>query len=233
MIRFRIATYNVHKCRGIDWRVNPKRVTEVIRELEADIIALQEVFAPQAECFAERLGMRLAFGSAKQIAGLDYGNAVLSRFPLGKERRHNLTVAGREPRSCLEVDVQVAVEHSVTFFALHLGTSFFERRKQATRLVSGDILDRHDVKGRRVLAGDFNEWTRGLATDMLAQQLESADLRMHLRRGRTYPGIVPFLHLDHIYYDKEFQLSKLHLLKTPKALIASDHLPLLADFDWA
>ena len=80
------------------------------------------------------------------------------------------------------------------------------------------------------MLGDFNEWTHGLASQLLAAHLESADVRHHLRRARTYPGPLPFLHLDHIYYDKQLELQRLTLHKSRTALVASDHLPLVADF---
>jgi endonuclease/exonuclease/phosphatase family metal-dependent hydrolase len=80
--------------------------------------------------------------------------------------------------------------------------------------------------------GDFNEWTTGLATRLLRSHLESADVRTHLRRTKTYPGLLPFLHLDHIYYDRALRLEKLILCRTRKALVASDHLPLMGEFVW-
>jgi endonuclease/exonuclease/phosphatase family metal-dependent hydrolase len=80
--------------------------------------------------------------------------------------------------------------------------------------------------------GDFNEWTRGLASRLLSAHLQSADVRHHLRRAKTYPGVLPFLHLDHIYYDDgALELKRLTLHKTRTALVASDHLPLIADFE--
>jgi endonuclease/exonuclease/phosphatase family metal-dependent hydrolase len=78
--------------------------------------------------------------------------------------------------------------------------------------------------------GDFNEWTRGLATRLLAEELESADIRHHLRRRSTYPGPLPFLHLDHVYHDPALELVTLRLHRSRTALVASDHLPLVADF---
>ena len=69
----------------------------------------------------------------------------------------------------------------------------------------------------------------GLATTMLSERLQSIDLRSHLRRRRTYPGVVPVLHLDHIYYDGRVEVVKLDLPRTRLALMASDHLPLVAE----
>jgi endonuclease/exonuclease/phosphatase family metal-dependent hydrolase len=70
---------------------------------------------------------------------------------------------------------------------------------------------------------------RGLATDTLSERLKSIDLRAHLRRRRTYPGILPVLHLDHIYYEGNVEVVKLDLPRTRLSLMASDHLPLVAE----
>lgn len=115
-------------------------------------------------------------------------------------------------------------------FNVHLGTAFIERRYQGRRLVSPDILCDAKLTGARLVLGDFNEWTRGLASRLLASELVSADLRRHLRRARTYPGPLPLLHLDHIYFEPTLALESLTLHKSLAALVASDHLPLVADF---
>jgi endonuclease/exonuclease/phosphatase family metal-dependent hydrolase len=91
------------------------------------------------------------------------------------------------------------------------------------------IRDRR-VSGPKVVLGDFNEWTRGLATTMLSQELESVDLFAYLKRRRTYPGVFPVLHLDHIYYEgARVEVRNVELPRTRRALMASDHLPLVAD----
>jgi endonuclease/exonuclease/phosphatase family metal-dependent hydrolase len=86
------------------------------------------------------------------------------------------------------------------------------------------------LESPRIVLGDFNEWTTGLATRLLRSHMQSADTRAHLRRSSTYPGVLPFLHLDHIYYDPVLRLEKLALCRTRKALVASDHLPLIGEF---
>jgi endonuclease/exonuclease/phosphatase family metal-dependent hydrolase len=85
------------------------------------------------------------------------------------------------------------------------------------------------VTGPKIVLGDFNEWARGLATDILAERLESVDLRQHLRRKRTYPGFFPILHLDHIYFEGRVEVVKVTLPRDRLTLVASDHLPLVAD----
>ncbi len=64
---------------------------------------------------------------------------------------------------------------------------------------------------------------------MLTQSLESIDLFAHLKRRRTYPGFFPILHLDHIYYQGQVDIMRVQLPRTRKTLVASDHLPLVAD----
>jgi endonuclease/exonuclease/phosphatase family metal-dependent hydrolase len=91
------------------------------------------------------------------------------------------------------------------------------------------ILDAPTAGEPCVMLGDFNEWLRGPATRVLTERLGSLDLRGFLKRRRTYPGVLPFLHLDHIYYRGDVEIVGAQLKRTRTALMASDHLPLVAD----
>jgi len=124
------------------------------------------------------------------------------------------------------VDIELD-EHTLHLYNVHLGTAFLERRYQAERL--GSIVHDRRVGVPKVVLGDFNEWMRGLATEILSARLQSIDLRAHLRRRRTYPGVFPVLHLDHIYYEGSVDVVKVDLPRTRQSLMASDHLPLVAD----
>ena len=231
-MRLRAVTYNVHKCRGMDGRVSTARVIEVLDEVCADVIALQEVLEHQANAISARLGLPFVLGANRQYRGHPYGNALLSRYAIRMMRNYDLSVRGREARGCLRADLQIDGGELLHVFNVHLGTALIERRHQGRMLVGDELLSDVEIQSPRLVLGDFNEWTRGLATRLLRSHLESADLRIHLRRSRTYPGIMPFLHLDHIYHDPVLRLERLTLHRTPKALIASDHLPLVADFLW-
>ena len=244
MTSFRIVTYNIHKCRGLDRRVRPERIAEVLAGIDADIIALQEVWstpdeeadaADQAGFIAHKLGMNAYAGINRRLGAGDYGNVVLTRLPVATAANYDLTCERREPRGCLRVDAELDREDAppvrLRIFNLHLGTSFFERRRQARRLLDENILGDRDANDARVVLGDFNEWTRGLASRLLSMHMRAADPRIHLPRARTYPGVLPVLHLDHIYYDAaRLELTRLELIRTRLALVASDHLPLVADF---
>jgi endonuclease/exonuclease/phosphatase family metal-dependent hydrolase len=184
----------------------------------------------QAEDISQRIGLPFLFGAARQHAGEPYGNAVFTKLRVKSHESYEITVSGREPRQCLRASLHSPAGISVHFFALHLGTSYLERRKQARLLLSGGILHSNGINTHRIVAGDFNEWTRGLASQLLSEHMESADIAIHLKRRRTYPGIFPFLHLDHFYYDRDFELRDMHLHRTKLSFLASDHLPLVATF---
>jgi endonuclease/exonuclease/phosphatase family metal-dependent hydrolase len=223
----------------MDGRVRPARILDVLREIGGDVIALQEVVSiagsrrqlDQARYFAEELGMHLGVGYVRKLRGADYGNVVLSRFPLRNSGcTFDLSVPRREKRGCLRVDVALSESAVLHVFNIHLGTAFLERRRQGRKLVAARIIESDDLAGPRIVLGDFNEWTAGLTSRILAERLNSVDIRTHLRRSRTYPGLFPVMHLDHIYFDDGLELERLALHRTRTALVASDHLPLVADF---
>ena len=232
MTRLRILTYNVHKCRGLDGRTSVPRIAEVLREADADVMALQEVMDHQAEVLSTELGRPFCIGENRKCGGFGYGNVVMSRFPIVAMRNYDLSVRGREERGCLRADLQVE-GRVLHVFNVHLGTALLERRTQGRKLIAPELLADAAIEWPRIVLGDFNEWTTGLATRLLRSHMESADVRAHLRRSKTYPGVLPFLHLDHIYYDRALRLEKLTWRRTRKSLVASDHLPLMGEFVWA
>lgn len=234
--RFRVATYNIHKCRGLDRRIRPRRIVSVLREIEADIIALQEVLSipgsrseqDQARFLADELGFDYQLGENRKLRGGAYGNLVLSRFPLLAAQNYDLSVSGREKRGCLRADVMLGDDSTVRVYNVHLGTAYRERPHQARRLLD-DILNAEKPIGPRIMLGDFNEWVRGVTSRLLAGHFGSEDIRFYMGRSRTYPGVLPFLHLDHIYFDNDLELDAARLHRSRTALLASDHLPIVAD----
>ena len=235
----RIATYNIHKSRGLDRQVSPTRVVKVLRELDADIIALQEVVCVKGESperdqghfFATALSYYYCVGETRRrLRGGTYGNVVLSRTPVRVSYTYDLSWRRRARRNCLRADIELPNGQLLHVFNVHLGLEFAERRYQARKLVSPSILTNTDLRHPRVVLGDFNDWTRGLPSRLLGTHLESVDVRHHIGRRRSYPGVLPLIHLDHIYFDRSLQLQQLTLHRTRTALIASDHLPLMAEF---
>jgi endonuclease/exonuclease/phosphatase family metal-dependent hydrolase len=236
MLRFRIATYNIHKCRGVDGRVHPERVARVLEEVHADILSLQEVVshegtAPadhQADYLAGRLGLFGAMGETRKHRGGAYGNVTLSRWDFKLVRLIDITIGAREQRVALRTDIRLG-GHILHVFNVHLGTAVRERRQQAIRLVDRDLLRAIDIFGPRIVLGDFNEWVRGLVTKTLVAEFHLTDLRAHLPRARSYPALLPLLNLDHIYFDHHLRIEKAFFHRSRRSMIASDHLPLVAD----
>jgi endonuclease/exonuclease/phosphatase family metal-dependent hydrolase len=207
-------------------------VAAVLSEIDPDIVALQEVIGTgprggsQIEEIGASLGMGWVMAPARQLRGHQFGNAVLSRFPIKQHVSHDLSWKTCEERRLQRADIEVH-GHTLHVYNVHLGTAILERRHQAQRLAT-IVSDKH-IGGAKLVLGDFNEWMRGLTTELLSSRLKSVDLKDYLKRRNTYPGFFPILHLDHIYYAGRVEIIGIELPRTRLALVASDHLPLVAD----
>src|SRR3954454_18517485 len=99
----RVVTYNIHKCRGLDRAVRPDRIVDVLREIDADVIAMQEVVcksegskeSDQARYIADELGFEYRLGSNRLHGGGAYGNVVLSRLPVVEANNYDISVYKR------------------------------------------------------------------------------------------------------------------------------------------
>jgi len=232
----KIVTYNVHKCRGMDRRTSVQRIAQVLDDIDADIVALQEVLSSeqgkggQLEALASELKLKAVFGRTRSLYSNGYGNAILSRWPIHNSENLDISWRQRERRGCLKADIETP-RGTLSVLNIHLGTSYFERRHQVRRLLSLKHFA-ESAAGPRVLIGDFNEWTRGLTSRMLAEKFESLNLETHIQRRKSYPGFLPVLHLDHIYFEKPLCIQSAQLIRTRLSKVASDHLPLAAVFGW-
>jgi endonuclease/exonuclease/phosphatase family metal-dependent hydrolase len=231
-LRLRIVTYNVHKCRGLDGRTHPGRVASVLERLKPDMVALQEVIGAgthrkgQEEEISDHLGMVSMLAPARTLRGHPYGNALLSRLPIKYHGTYDLTEAGREPRFLQRADISLQ-GHRIHIYNVHLGTSRKERTRQTWKLIH--FLSDPAVRGPKILLGDFNEWRKGPATELLAESFQSLDLFPFLRWRRTYPGILPIFHVDHIYYQGQVEIIKVTVPRTLTTFVASDHMPILVE----
>ncbi len=216
----------------MDGRTLPQRTVDVLADLNADVIALQEVIGagPNDSGHAEEIGAALGMGwvmaSVRHLRNHQFGNVVLSRFPIRQHVQYDLSWRTCEPRCCQRADILID-DKALHLFNVHLGTAYRERKDQAERLAA--IVHDGRISPPKILLGDFNEWSGGLATAALTSKLEAIDLSVHLRRKRTYPGLLPLLHLDHIYYEGEVEIAGVEIPRNRKSLMASDHLPFLAE----
>jgi len=229
----RVVTYNIHRCRGMDRRTRPERIAAMLATIDPDVAALQEVIGPgltgagHAEELGAALGMGWVMAPARELRRHQFGNVILSRYPIREHAQHDLSWKTCEPRCGQRVAIDLAGLGTLQLFNVHLGTALLERRYQARRLAAW-VHDRR-VPSPKIVLGDFNEWSRGIAEDIMAERLNSVDLYPHLKRRRTYPGFFPVLHLDHIYFEGNIEVRRIELPRTRLAMVASDHLPLVAD----
>ena len=232
-VDLRVATYNIHRARGLDRRTRPDRIASVLAATEAQVIALQEVIGPgltghgHAETIGAALGMGWVMAPTREFRRHQFGNVVMSRHPIHAHSQCDLSWKTCEPRCAQRVGIDLGHGRIFQVYNVHLGTALLERRYQAPRLAAW--VHDHRTPGPKIVLGDFNEWGRGLVSDVLAARLSSVDLYPYLRRRRTYPGWLPLLHLDHIYFDGDIEVRHIHLPRTRLSLLASDHLPLVAD----
>lgn len=236
----RIATYNVHKCRGLDRRVNVGRIGAVLREIDADVVALQEVTWPteaargqhQVRYLAEHLGFYYRVGETRRWDKRVYGNAILSRFPITGAYHYDLTRRRYERRGCLRADITLPDQHLLHIFNVHLALIPQDRRAQIHTLMSEEFLFNPELQGACVVLGDFNEGLRGAAARLLRTRFRNVDILYRTRRAKTYPGLIPLIHLDHIYFDASLQVEAARRHRSPTAMIASDHAPIVAEFSF-
>ena len=221
----RIATWNIHDAIGADGRRDVARVSRVVGQLDAPLVALQEVSCagPGGACDVAALGRDngLAWSSVttRDFGEWKHGNALLSALPVDGVRTHDLSVPGHEPRAALEVNVRWGARR-VRVVVTHLGLRAGERRHQVQRLLSvvGD-----QGADATVLLGDINEWW-----------LWGRPLRwLHRRFGespalRSFPARAPVLSLDRVWVHPRQALDHVTVVRTPGARAASDHLPVVA-----
>jgi endonuclease/exonuclease/phosphatase family metal-dependent hydrolase len=227
-----VATYNIHTCVGVDRRYDPDRIVAVLREINADILGLQEVDARHR--VGRHLDQRLYLAEATgfyAVAAVDsrdhrgrFGNVILSRFPARAVRHIDLSVDGYEPRAALDVEL-LADNQIMRVVVTHLGLRAGERRLQIRRLLLA-LADHPSEAKALLMMGDLNEWRgrRGGIT-VLDRQLGRAPA------PRTFPSWLPVLPLDRIYASGSVTLRAVKVHRSPLARLASDHLPLCAFID--
>lgn len=225
--RIRIATYNIHGGLGCDGHVVPRRIARVITELDADVVALQEVESratgfDMLNYLSNETGMQGIAGPTLLKATGDYGNGLLVRHRAVEVRRLDLSIDGHEPRGALDVELDCA-GWPLRVLATHFGLLPDERRRQ-TKMLLHELDDQRPVA--TVLMGDLNEWW------LWGRPLRW--LHAHFQQTpspSTFPSRFPCLALDRIWIKPRRLLRRLAAHHTPLSRIASDHLPVVAEVE--
>jgi endonuclease/exonuclease/phosphatase family metal-dependent hydrolase len=241
----RILTYNVHRCVGVDRRLDVGRIAAVIAEYEPDVVCLQEVDVgrartggvDQAHEIAKRLEMSYHFNAALKVEEEQYGDAVLTSRPERLMRAGPLPtlkgVKGLEPRGALWVAVDFdGVELNV--INTHLGLVPREQRLQAAALTGADWLGHPDCRDPVVLVGDFNATSLTRPYQRLNERLFDAQKAPAIPKTLpTFPSAFPVLRIDHCFASPGVAVTAVQAPFSPLARMASDHLPLIVDFELA
>jgi endonuclease/exonuclease/phosphatase family metal-dependent hydrolase len=245
-MRLRVLTYNIHRCIGVDRRFRPERVVEVLRHYQANVVLLQEVDEGVPRSRELNLAREIAGAAGYPYFALGhnvslrkgwYGNATLSRFPIRRERNVDLTVGRRKRRGAQHTTLELppprqdAEPRRLEVFNLHLGLSARERDVQLGLLAGCDEFQGLGEGAHCLVGGDFNDW-RSLLYPTFVEELGFANAT-DLKRGvmRTYPSFSPRGGLDRLYFRGGLVLRASWTCRLAVSRVASDHLPVVADFE--
>ena len=229
--RLRVATYNVHRWAGVRGgrAFKPERALDVLAELRADVIALQEVLRPsdrEADPIldaARRLDYHLAFVVTRLHKRGELGNAILSRWPLSGALAIDLTFGRLEQRAALAVEIR-SDAGPLTVASTHLALVDRTRARQVRALLDHPMM----ASGPSILMGDMNAWRKTAAS----RELDDAFRTKHHNEAwpASYPSVAPVMALDRLYA-RDARLTDLRAHVSPTARRGSDHLPVLATVD--
>jgi endonuclease/exonuclease/phosphatase family metal-dependent hydrolase len=241
----RIVTYNVHRCVGTDRRLDVARVAAVLAQLNPDIVALQELdvgrrrtgHVDQAHQIAERLEMTHHFHAALQVEEERYGDAILTALPERLVKAGPLPgydpIRALEPRGALWVEVDVD-GRPLQVINTHLGLVPREQQIQASHLAGNAWLDHADCAWPAILLGDFNATSSSLVYRTLTAKLQPARrLARRKQPSSTFPSPLPVLRIDHLFVSPGIEVLDVFAPFDPLTRSASDHLPLVMDFELA
>lgn len=223
----RVMTYNIRGGWGMDGGWSTERIADVVLEQAPDIVCLQEVhqrlpqsrFVDQPGRLQKALGLPVVFQANLRLGVGGYGLALVSRYPVNTVGNH-LLPSVREQRGALEVSLTTP-QGSLTVFCTHWGLNGAERERQAARLAELVLA----VPGPVLVCGDFNENSDAAGLGLLLSQtgLQDADAA---KKRLTYPADTPAARIDYILASPSLSLQGIF----PVNSLASDHLPLVADF---
>ncbi|OWQ97837.1 endonuclease/exonuclease/phosphatase family protein [Sphingopyxis witflariensis] len=226
----KVASYNMRKGIGLDRRRDPGRVLSVLRELDADIIALQEAdrrFGTRASAIpphmfeehSDYVPVDLLDGRPYAIGW--HGNALLVRKGAVVEESHALHLPTLEPRGAVAATVRIG-DTRLRVVGMHLDISGLRRRQQARAILN------HIAQGEElptILMGDCNEWrNRGGCLHDFCERHHMVDT------GHSFHSRRPVAKLDRIFASPDLQPVDAGVHQSALAARASDHLPIWARF---
>lgn len=246
-MRLRVLSYNIHRAIGVDRRFRPERIAAIVEYYNPDVAMLQEVDEGAPRSRELDLGRELAraldyphyaIGHNVRLRKGRYGNATLSRWPIRRERNIDLTIGFLRRRGCQHTRIAVRTPSGGTrrleVFNLHLGLSARERERQVSLLMRSREFAALPFGVATVVAGDTNDWRsllRPLFVDMLGFRSATGGNVARERATPTFPSFFPQGALDRVYYRGPLRLVGARRCRLAISRVASDHLPVIVDFD--
>ncbi len=247
----RVVTYNVHYCKGLDGRFAPDRIARVLRDLDPDIIALQELDCgrprsrgdDQLAYLAAELGLHQLFCPSIVDGEERYGHGLLSTHPIRLVRQARLPTGGGpviEPRDGLHAAITYG-DRELSVVTTHLGLSYSERAAQIDRLLHEDFLGGILPDRPALFLGDLNLAPGGKLYRRLVAPWNQVnghavfrDVQAHAPNHvavKTFPSFLPVRQLDHIFVTPHFRILEVRCPANLLTRRASDHLPLVAELE--
>ena len=243
----RVMTYNVHGCVGMDGKLSPRRVADCIAQYEPDIVALQELDVgrersgkeDQAMVIAEYLNMEHHFHAAMRFSEEEFGEAILSAFPIALVKKQGLSryrnFSHLEPRGILWAQVEPVLEKTedeykdsvIQVLNTHLGLNSKERLLHAHELLGKEWIGSPHCAGPVILCGDFNAMPSSKLYKLIQKTLTS--VQINSKHRHTWFGRYPLATIDHIFVSSHFEIINVEVGDSYLARLASDHRPIFAD----
>jgi len=239
----RIMSYNVHGCKGMDNRISTDRIARVIARYNPDIVALQELDAgrlrsfgiDQAQRIAKRLEMSFHFHPAFHYKDEQYGNAILSRYPIVLIKKDVLPKLWNKAFLEFRGAIWVMLDYQgtkINIINTHLSLWPKERLLQIKTLLDGDWLEHPDCSGPVILCGDLNMVPNSPVYKEICKKFKDSQLMVDGHKPlKTWFAGLPVMRIDHIFVTPEFCVKSIQVSHTALDRVASDHLPIIADLN--
>jgi endonuclease/exonuclease/phosphatase family metal-dependent hydrolase len=234
---FRVMTYNIHHGEGTDGRLDLERIAALIKQEQADIVALQEVDRctaragneDQARRLGELTGMQYVFGKNIDFQGGEYGNAILSRFPIVKHSHtcYRVSISG-EQRGLLSAVIELRGQE-IVLLNTHLDFKKEDEERLANVAEALEVVDRREPKRPVIFCGDFNAPPESPTHRAITKSLADCWLLAGEGPGFTIPVQLPAARIDYLFVDQTTRFTP-RKAWVPRS-IASDHLPVVVEFE--
>ncbi len=228
----KVMSYNIHHGVGADGRLDLKRIGDVIKNSNADVIGLQELdnnwdrsnYVDQAKWLANYLGMEYVYGPNLIIGNTQYGNAVLSKYPIVSSENHFLS-GGSERRGLLETVVDFKGTQ-FRFFNTHID---YLSEGVKTQQIKEVLEWGGKNEGPAIFVGDYNSKPDTAPIQPMMQAYNDVFGLLGQNEDFTDPLPNPEKRIDYVFASKNIGIKDAEVLQTDVHLVASDHLPIIAD----